>query len=391
MELYEYQVKQLFKKHGIPVLNGEIAYTPSEARLIAEKINRPQLSLKVQLSHDCKKDGYFLESNQKSDPIEKRQETGIRLINSPQAAAMETAEMLHKSFTSPSLLCPQSIRKVYIEETCDIQKSFSLSLHIDLDQQCILFVLGISGQFFHYSLGNKKPNILFWHQIVRKMNLKKSIGFQCVHIMRQMYEIFSTYSAVAVEINPLVLTSDDQLIALDGRIIFDPDTLYKFPEISALREVLVGYEYQESARQFNFKYTPYKGNIACLTNGSGLGTATVDLVLAKGGAVSCLLDVGTEPNKESVSKAFRLALSEPTVEGIFVNIFGGVIRCDTIAQGLISASHEISIGLPLVVRMVGTNANVGMRLLFESRLPFIVIQSIDEAVDVIVKKVRELS
>ena len=193
---------------------------------------------------------------------------------------------------------------------------------------------------------------------------------------------------MAVEINPLILTKSNQLFALNGRIIFDSHALFMHPEISALRDIDDGKEQEALAHRYNFSYLRFKGNIACLTNGAGLGLATLDLITHKKGKVACLLDIGTEPTKERVSKAFRLTMAEPDVEGILINILGEVTRCDIIAQGLISTAQQVPPGVPLVVRMAGTNASVGERLLTESKLPFIITHTMTEAVERLIKELK---
>jgi succinyl-CoA synthetase beta subunit len=248
-----------------------------------------------------------------------------------------------------------------------------------------------NGHVKKYELNSKGITAFLMHRMANRMKLSSRLAVILTAIIRQMYVIFDTYKARAIELTPLVLTKDGHLVILDGRIVFDGDALFAYPDISALKEIDTGTEREHSARQNNFKYTKLGGNIACIVNGTGLGMATVDLIADKGGAVSCLLDIGTEPSKEVVAKAFRMVLGEPDIEGVLVNIFGGITRCDVIAQGLISASHEISVGMPLVVRMDGTNAAVGCRLLQESHLPFELTEQMDVAVEKIVARVEEVA
>ena len=224
-------------------------------------------------------------------------------------------------------------------------------------------------------------------KITNHLQLKGEKAKEMQTLLKSLMEIFKTYEAVAVEFDPVWETAEG-LVVLDGRIIFNEDALFRFPEVEKYREVEEGLERQDIARKNQFRYTKLDGNIACLVNGIGLSQATVDLIHQNGGRVACLLDVGTEPSRDAVAKALKLALADPDIDGVFVNIFGGVTRCDTIVQGLLAASGEVLAGLPMVVRMDGTNANIGRRLLFESRLPFTVVKGMREGVKEIIQQVK---
>lgn len=385
MEIHEYQVKKLLKKHGLPVLKGGIAYTPEEAVRVAESIGGMRWAIKAQIHDSNRYKGFFIEE-------EAGEGGGFRLAQTLQEVQQFSAQMLGKTLITPTTHHRgHEVKKVYIEEFVDIKESFQISLRIDEETQSrVLVLVRENGHVKKYELTNKGITAFLMHRITNRMKLTGKTAVALNAIIRQMYDIFETYKARAMELTPLILTKENQLIVLDGRIVFDGDALFAYPEILALREIEVGTEREHSARQNNFKYTKLGGNIACIVNGTGLGMATVDLISDKGGAVSCLLDIGTEPSKEVVAKAFRMVLGEPDIEGVLVNIFGGITRCDVIAQGLIAASHEISVGMPLVVRMDGTNASVGGRLLQESHLPFELIEQMDKAVEKIVARVEEV-
>lgn len=385
MEIHEYQVKRLFQKHGLPVLKGGVAYTPEEAVRVAESIGGTQWAVKAQIHDGCRDKGYFVEESAGVGP-------GIRYADSLIDVQNFACQMLGKTLMTPTTHHKgHEVKKVYVEEVPAVKERFQISLRIDENtQKRMLVLLRENGQLKAYELTNKGVTAFMLHKMAARMKLTAAATVQLAVIIRHMYEIFETYKVRAIEMRPLILTTDHHLVALEGRIVFDADTLFAFPEISALREIDAGTEREHNAHQNNFKYTKLNGNIACIVNGSGLGMATVDLIKDKGGAVSCLLDIGTEPSKEVVAKAFRMVLGEPDIEGVLVNIFGGITRCDVIARGLIAASHEISVGMPLVVRMDGTNAAVGRRLLQESRLPFELIQEMDLAVTKIVDRVKEV-
>lgn len=297
--------------------------------------------------------------------------------------------MLGRTFFDSANEVGQVVNRIYVEETVQTQKAYGISLRLDLDRQKYVLAVSADNQLHEFEMAHLRPTLLFWYRVIHAFHVHGLAQTQLLGILRQMYQLFMTYQALGVEFNPLILMPKNKWVIGEGRIIFDNEALARFPDIMALKEVAENQQREALAEKYYFKYTPLQGNIACLVNGSGLGAATVELLETHNGRPACLLDVGTEPTGDSVSRAFKMALSEPNVEGIFINIFGGLTRCDTIASGLIDASREIAVGIPLVVRMDGTNAKVGERLIFESRLPFIVIQQPAQAVQAIVKAVEE--
>lgn len=385
MEIYEYQIKALLKKEGLPVLQGGIAYTPQEAEKTAEKLTCSEFIVKAQVFNSHRSKGYFQETPS-SD------ESGIKIAQTPLEVKASTANMLGKHLIMPDHPeIAHEIQKVYIEEFSPFDRFFALSFFIDrLSQNIICTVKTDKDTQIQFELHNRKINAPIIRQIIKTVNFPKEYSTRLNDLIRKLYRFFTNYDVLAFEINPITLNHKNELKILDARIIFDSDALFRFPEIASLVEVKPGLEREAQAHINNFRYIRQKGNIACLVNGAGLGLATIDAVHDGGGSVSCLLDVGTEPSKDAVSKAFKLALSEPDIDGILVNIFGGITRCDIIAQGLIEASKEISVGMPIVVRMDGTNATIGMRLLFESHLPFIVVRDMAEAVATVITKTREV-
>lgn len=377
MELCEYQNKRLLRENKIPVLKGSVAYTVEEAVQIAQHMGVKSWRLHVQLSQGEKIAKYC--------PSLKRSLDAYSV-----SEVKELSEILFASkvVTLQGVTLP--VQRIYVEELCQIEKKVSISMRIDTQQQKMLLCVKTKKKTVECELSSSKPSVLFWCRVLKMFDFKDVKNTLILPILKQMYSFFLKYNLLAIEFNPLVLTKKKKWIVLDSRIIFDDEALYRFPEVSKMRETPQGQERQEKARLYNFRYLPFDGNIACLVNGSGLGAATIDLIVEKGGRPACLLDVGTEPTKESVFQALKLALSEPNVEGVFVNIFGGITRCDVIADGLISASQEISVGMPLVVRMDGTNSQVGTRLLFDSHLPLIVSKDLEEAAKTVIHQVEEL-
>lgn len=381
MDIYEYQVKQIFASHKIPVLNGAVAYTPEEAVSVANHLSASSFMVKAQVHN------YNWESSYLKEVPDSVGKTVLK-ANSITEVADQSAFLIGKTLVDPETgITGQEIKKIYLEEFCEAVDTFAVSLRLDpLIQGIVLTYRNKEGKLFTLNAGS--INSLQAHTIAKKMGLKTALLPKGASILKALYQILNQYHALAVEINPLILTKSNQLFALNGRIIFDSHALFMHPEISYLRDIDDGKEREALAHRYNFSYLRFQGNIACLTNGSGLGLATLDLIAHKKGKVACLLDVGTEPTKERVAKAFRLIMAEPDVEGILINILGDVTRCDIIAQGLIMAAQEVPPGVPLVVRMAGTNATVGERLLTESKLPFIITHTMAEAVERLIKELK---
>ena len=377
MELCEYQNKRLLRENKIPVLKGEVAYTVQEAVEIAKNMKAKSWRLHVQLPQGEKIVAY--------EPA---------LTGSLDAHSLEDVERLAVELFEKEVVTQQNkryqVNRIYVEELCQIDQSVSFSMRVDTQAQKLFFCVKTDGKISECEMPFSRPTVLFWCRILKMFDIKGVQSALILPILKQMYSFFVHYNALAIEFDPLVLTKQGKWVVLDARVIFDDEALFRFPDIAKMREIPIGLEREEKARLHNFRYIPFDGNIACLVNGSGLGAATIDLIVEKGAKPACLLDVGTEPTKESVFQALKLALSEPNVEGVFVNIFGGITRCDVIADGLISASQEISVGMPLVVRMDGTNAQVGERLLFESHLPLVVLKDLDAAAQRIVHEVEAL-
>lgn len=377
MELCEYQNKRLLRENKIPVLRGEVAYTVEEAVQIASRMEIKSWRLHVQVPQGEKISKYSpdIKGNLDAHSLAEVENLATTLFQT-------------KVVTASGREYP--VQRIYVEELCQIEKRLSFSMQVDTQKQKMLFIVHNKKKTVELDLPLEKPTVLFWCKMLKYFDFQGVQSASLLPVLKHMYSFFIKYNVVSIKFDPLVLSKEGKWVVLDSDIQFDDEALFLHPEIAQLRETPKGEESQERARLYNFRYLPFGGNIACLVNGSGLGAATIDMIVQNGGKPACLLDVGTEPTKESVFQALKLALSEPNVEGIFVNIFGGITRCDVIADGLISASQEISVGMPLVVRMDGTNAQVGSRLLFDSHLPLTVMKEFDEAVKKVVKQVEDL-
>lgn len=377
MELHEYYVKEIFQKAGLPVLPGGVAYTPEEALTQAKKIGKGPFWIKPQIllgySHD-----------KKQNPLLEK-----KLAENPEEVLEQAKKILGVSLKGfpPNVLA--SINRVYVEQAIQQKSLCRFVFRVDFENQTYTLSLISPKTTSTFYLKDLHLSSTLKKEIFKAMKLNdKRICYSLGNILQKAYQLFTFYGAMAVELNPIV-QNDRTLVVVDGRLIFDPDSLFRFPEIVKCQEIKLGHEREALAKKNAFRYTKMTGNIACLTNGIGLGWATIDLIHQKKGMVACLLDVGTEPSANAITKAMKLALAEPNVDGILVNIFGGLTNCRTIAEGLLAASPEIATGIPVVVRMMGKEMEEGIQLLTHSFSPFLVMNKMVDAVNEIVKQVKE--
>ena len=376
MELHEYYVKEIFKKAGLPVLAGGVAYTPKEALRIAQKIGQGPFWIKPQVLL-----GYS--PDKKENPLLER-----KSAETPEEVVRQTEKILGTSLTGFPADVPASIQRVYVEQAIYQKSLCRFVFRVDFNQQTYTLSLispKTTSTFYlkDLKLSPKLKKAIFKAMKLNDRHICRALG----DVLEKAYHLFTFYGAVAVELNPIV-QNDKTLVVVDGRLIFDPDSLFRFPEIVKCQETKLGHEREALAKKNAFRYTKMGGNIACLVNGIGLGWATIDLIHQKKGKVACLLDVGTEPSANAITKAMKLALAEPNVDGILVNIFGGLTSSKVIAEGLLAASPEIATGIPVVVRMVGREVEEGVQLLNHSFSPFLIMNKMSDAVAEIVKQVK---
>lgn len=390
MRIYEYQVKQIYDKAGIPILKGNVAYTPKEAYEIAKKMKCNGYIVKSQIPSYLRGKGHFIE-----DPSL----MGFCKVSTPKQVQKATEAMLFKHLQTPVTKDKAfEVKKVYVEEIKQSVERFYLSMRIDFEvQQAILDARKIVKdapplKVIRQTLDLSKKEFPKTRavKIAAALGVTKPLQNKMSKIIQALYQVFINYKAFEVNIDPLILTAENDFYAMSGKIAFDPDMAAQSAQMASLIDLEEETRNETRARINNCRFIDLEGNIACIINGSGLGMATLDLFYLYGGRPACLFDVGSEPTKEMTALAFKAVLSEPDVEGVFVNIMGGTARCDIVAEGLVSAAREISVGIPIVVRVDGTNEQVATRILFESGLPFIVKKSMDEAVKVIIHAVQEI-
>ena len=387
MNIHEYQAKQILAKYHVPVPRGQVAYTPKEAVQGAQALGGKLWVVKAQIHAGGRGKG-----------------GGVKL-----AKSLEEVETLAKNMLGMTLITHQTgpegkeVRRVYVEEGTGIEKELYLSMVVDRASSRVTFVASTEGGVEIEEVAHKHP------EKILKLSVDPAAGMQPFHsrklafglelpkelhgkfdqFINAIYTAFIDTDASQVEINPLVITKDGNLVALDAKFNFDENALYRHPDINDLRDPNEEDPLELKAAQSGLNYIKMDGNIGCMVNGAGLAMATMDIIKLYGGEPANFLDVGGGANKEKVTEAFKLILSDPNVEGILVNIFGGIMRCDIIAEGIIAAAREVSLSVPLVVRLAGTNVELGKKMLATSGLAIVPADDLADAADKITAAVKK--
>jgi len=396
MNIHEYQAKSLLQKFGVAVPKGGVAYTSQEAEKVASGLPGPVYVVKAQIHAGGRGAGRF-----KDDPAGKG---GVRVVKSPAEAAAAAGAMLgHVLVTKQTGPKGREVKRVWVEEGCDIKRELYVGMLIDRKTSRITLMASTEGGMDIEEVAAKHPE-----KIIR-LAIDPATGMQGFHARRiafglglegkqvqaatqfltGMYHAFAALDASIVEINPLVVTGAGAVLALDAKINFDDNALYRHKDIEELRDEAEEDPTELEASKHSLNYVKLDGNIGCMVNGAGLAMATMDIIKLYGGEPANFLDVGGGATKERVTTAFKLILSDPHVEGILVNIFGGIMRCDVIAEGIVAAAREVSLQVPLVVRLEGTNVRLGKKILSESGLPILSADDLADAAEKVVKAVRE--
>ncbi len=382
MNLHEYQSKQLFAKQGIPVPEGKPAVTVNEAREVAQTLAGERWVVKAQIHAGGrgKVGGVVL-----VDTLDQVEAEAEHLLGS-MMATKQTGE--------PGL----PVNTLLIEEPTDIDRELYLSVLMDRAEKKILFMASAAGGMNIEEVAEETPDQIHTTHIDPAAGIQ---GYQCrklafalglkgkqirefQRLMCALYDLYVRYDASLIEVNPLVVTQEGHLIALDAKINLDDNAFYRQPELIAMRDVTQEDEREAKAKEHDLNYITLDGNIGCMVNGAGLAMATMDLVQLKGGSPANFLDVGGGTTADRVAEAFKLILSDEKVEAVLVNIFGGIVRCDLIADGIIQAVKEVDMKIPLVVRLEGTNAAQGRETLENSDLPIITATDLADGAEKVV-------
>jgi succinyl-CoA synthetase beta subunit len=387
MNIHEYQAKGLMAKFGVAVPRGAVAHTADEAEAAARQLGGSVWVVKAQIHAGGRgKAG------------------GVKVVKSPASVRDAAAAMLGMTLvTKQTGPAGRVVGRVYVEEGCDIRRELYLGLLIDRATQRVTLIASTEGGTEIEEVAARTPEkilkigidpatgIMPYHarRIAFGLGLEGAQIASAVRFVTAMYKAFVELDASMVEINPLVVTANAEVLALDAKMGFDDNALYRHAEIEALRDAAEEDPAELEAGRHGLNYIKLDGNIGCMVNGAGLAMATMDIIKLYGGSPANFLDVGGGANRERVTTAFKLILSDANVAGILVNIFGGIMRCDVIAEGVIAAAREIGLAVPLVVRLEGTNVELGKKLLRESNLPILSADNLADAAEKIVKAVRE--
>lgn len=396
MNIHEYQAKVLLQKFGVAVPKGAVAYTPQEAEKVARGLSGPAYVVKAQIHAGGRGAGRF-----QDNPSGKG---GVRIVKSPEEVGKAAADMLgHVLITKQTGPKGREVKRIYVEEGCDIKRELYLGMLIDRRTSRVTVMASTEGGMEIEEVAHKSPEKILRVAIdpvtgMESFHARKlafGLGLQGKQIaaatkfMLAMYEAFKSLDASIVEINPLVVTGAGDVLALDAKMNFDDNALFRHPDIEEMRDEAEEDPTELEAAKHQLNYVKLDGSIGCMVNGAGLAMATMDIIQLYGGSPANFLDVGGGATKERVTAAFKLILSDAHVEGILVNIFGGIMRCDVIAEGIVVAAREVSLQVPLVVRLEGTNVKLGKKILAESGLPILSADNLADAAEKITKAVRE--
>ena len=387
MNIHEYQAKDLLAKFGVGVPRGGVAYTPSEAVAVARTLGGTIWVVKAQIRAGGRgKAG------------------GVRLARSEDEVATAARALLgHNLVTHQTGPAGREVKRVYIEEGCDIARELYLGFLMDRETSRITLIGSTEGGVEIEDVAEHSPDKILKAAIDPACGIQpfhaRGIAFAfglegeqtgvAVKFITALYRAFTELDAAIVEINPLVITASGQLLALDAKMAFDDNALFRHPDVAALRDEDEEDPTEVEAGKHGLNYLKLDGNIGCLVNGAGLAMATMDIIKLHGAAPANFLDVGGGATRERVTTAFKLILSDPNVEGILVNIFGGIMRCDVIADGVVAAARELNLHVPLVVRLEGTNVELGRQILEQSGLPILAGDNLVDAAEKIVRAVQE--
>jgi succinyl-CoA synthetase beta subunit len=397
MNVHEYQAKELLARQGIPVPAGYPALSVEEAVAAAEKLPGPLYVVKAQIHAGGRGKGRFKELGPDA-------KGGVRLARSIGEARVNAEEMLGKTLvtvqTGPE---GKQVNRLYVTDGVDIAKEYYLALLVDRGSGRVAMVASTEGGMDIETVAHDTPDKIatitvdpaqgfqphHGRALAYALELDGELNRQGQGVARMLYEAFVALDCSMLEINPLVATGDGRLVVLDAKMSFDSNALFRHSDLEALRDESEEDPIEVEASRHDLAYVKLDGNIGCMVNGAGLAMATMDIIKLNGAEPANFLDVGGGASKEKVTAAFKIILSDPRVEGILVNIFGGIMRCDIIADGIVAAAREVDLKVPLVVRLEGTNVEEGKRILADSGLAIVPANDLGDAARKIVAAVRE--
>jgi len=383
MKIHEYQAKEIFRRYGVPTPRGEMVTTPEAAKEVAKKLGTPVVVVKAQIHAGGRGKG-----------------GGVKL-----ARSVDEAGDLAKKILGMTLVTPQTgpagklVKRLLVEEGLDIKRELYLSILVDRAVEAPVIMASAAGGMEIEEVARENPAAILRETIrpatglqpyhVRKIVFGLGLGADMIKVatpfLHSLYRAFLETDASLVEINPLIVTGDGRLIALDAKMNFDDNALDRHKDLLELRDLDEEDPLEVEASKYKLNYIKLDGNVGCMVNGAGLAMATMDIIKLAGGSPANFLDVGGGANAEQVRNAFKILTSDPEVKGVFINIFGGILRCDVLASGVVAAARELNLKLPVVVRMEGTNVEKGREILQESGLAFTVAEGMKDGAEKVVR------
>jgi succinyl-CoA synthetase beta subunit len=397
MNIHEYQAKELLAKFGVPVPAGFAAMSVEEAVEAAKKLPGPLWVVKAQIHAGGRGKGKFKELGEEA-------KGGVRLAHSIDEVREHSAEMLGRTLvtvqTGPH---GKQVQRLYITDGVDIQKEYYLALLVDRESGRIAIVASTEGGMDIEAVAHDAPEKIetitidpatglmphHGRAVAAALGLSGDLAKQAGKVLAKLYDAFIGTDASQIEINPLAVDDQGRLLVLDAKVGFDNNAEFRHPDLEALRDLSEEEASEIEASKYDLAYIKLDGNIGCMVNGAGLAMATMDIIKLEGGQPANFLDVGGGANREKVTAAFKIILSDPAVKGILVNIFGGIMRCDIIAEGIVAAARDVDLEDPLVVRLEGTNVQQGKDILAGSGLPIIAANDLGDAAKKIVAAVKQ--
>jgi succinyl-CoA synthetase beta subunit len=382
MKIHEYQAKAILSRHGVPIPQGDVALDADAARAIAERLGGGTVVVKAQIHAGGRGKG-----------------GGVKVGKGPQAASDAAGKMLGMTLvtyqTGPA---GQRVGRVLVEQGLQIKRELYLGLVIDRASERPVLMVSPEGGVEIEKVAEETPDRIFKEVInpgvglapYQARKLAFALGLegkqvsQAVGFMTAVWEAFKSTDASLIEINPLIVTEDGSLLALDAKMNFDDNALYRHADIKALRDVDEEAPLEVEASKFSLNYIKLDGTVGCMVNGAGLAMATMDIIKLAGGSPANFLDVGGGANAEQIRNAFKILMSDTSVKAVLINIFGGILRCDVLAEGVIAAVRELGVPVPIVIRMEGTNVEKGKQMLKESGLNFTTADTMSEAAEKVV-------
>jgi succinyl-CoA synthetase beta subunit len=397
MNIHEYQAKDLLAKFGVPVPAGHAAMTVEDAVRAAKMLPGPLWVVKAQIHAGGRGKGKFKELGPDA-------KGGVRLARSIDEVRSAAEEMLGKTLVTVQTGAEgKQVQRLYITDGVDIEKEFYLALLVDRATGRIAIVASTEGGMDIEAVAHDTPEKIetitidpatglmphHGRAVAAALGLSGDLAKQAQNVLAKLYDAFLGTDASQIEINPLAITGDGKLMVLDAKVGFDSNAMFRHKDLAELRDFSEEDPMEIEASKYDLAYIKLDGNIGCMVNGAGLAMATMDIIKLNGAFPANFLDVGGGANKEKVTAAFKIILSDPAVKGILVNIFGGIMRCDIIAEGIVAAAKEVSLSVPLVVRLEGTNVHQGKDILAMSGLPIVAADDLGDAARKIVAEVKQ--